>query len=90
MAIEVRVPTILRPYTGGAKIVEGSADSLAGLIADLEINYPGLSDRLLEEGELRRFINIYIDDEDVRFIGGLQAPLADGNSVTILPAVAGG
>ena len=90
MAIEVRVPTILRPYTGGAKIVEGSADSLAGLIADLEINYPGLSDRLLEEGELRRFINIYIDDEDVRFMGGLQAPLADGNSVTILPAVAGG
>jgi molybdopterin converting factor small subunit len=90
MAIEVRVPTILRPYTGGAKIVEGSADSLAGLIADLEINYPGLSDRLLEDGELRRFINIYIDDEDVRFIGGLQAPLADGNSVTILPAVAGG
>jgi molybdopterin converting factor small subunit len=90
MAIEVRIPTILRPYTGGAKIVEGSADSLAGLIADLEINYPGLSDRLLEDGALRRFINIYIDDEDVRFIGGLQAPLADGNSVTILPAVAGG
>jgi len=90
MAIEVRIPTILRPYTGGAKIVKGSADSLAGLIADLEINYPGLSDRLLEDGALRRFINIYIDDEDVRFIGGLQAPLADGNSVTILPAVAGG
>jgi sulfur-carrier protein len=90
MAIEVRIPTILRSYTGGAKSVEGSGDTLAGLITDLESRYPGLEDRLVDASGLRRFINVYVNDQDVRFLGGLDAPLKDGDSVTVLPAVAGG
>jgi len=90
MAVEVRIPTILRPYTGGEKAVHAEGDNLAGLIDDLETNHPGLRDRLIESGDLRRFVNVYINDEDVRFIGGLEAPLADGDQVVVLPAVAGG
>ena len=90
MSIEVRIPTILRPYTKDQKAVTADGSTLAALIADLDAQYVGLSERLLENGALRRFINIYINDEDVRFLGGLEAPLSDGDSVTILPAVAGG
>ncbi len=90
MAIEVRIPTILRTYTGGEKAVTAEGATLAALIDDLEVNHPGIKERLMEDGELRRFINIYINDEDVRFIGGLEAGLADGDSVVVLPAVAGG
>ena len=90
MAIEVRIPTILRTYTDGAKAVDGAGGSLSELIDDLEANHPGLKDRLIEHGDLRRFVNVYINDEDVRFIGGLEAPLSDGDQVTVLPAVAGG
>ena len=91
MAIEVRVPTILRSYTGGAKVVEGSGDTLTALIDDLDAKHNGLKGRLLTpEGGLHRFVNIYVNDEDVRFLGGLSAPVADGDSVTVLPAVAGG
>ena len=90
MAIEVRIPTILRTYTDGQKAVDASGDTLAGLIEDLETNHPGLRDRLIEGDDLRRFVNVYINDEDVRFIGGLEAPLADGDQVVVLPAVAGG
>ena len=90
MAIEVRIPTILRTYTDGAKAVEGKADTLDGLIADLDGRHPGLRDRLVEDGALRRFVNVYLNDEDVRFLGGLATPLSDGDVVTVLPAVAGG
>jgi sulfur-carrier protein len=90
MAIEVRIPTILRPYTDGAKLVEGSGATLGALIDDLDSRHLGLRERLVEEGSLRRFINVYLNDEDVRFLGGIDTPLADGDSVTILPAVAGG
>ena len=90
MAIEVRIPTILRTYTDGQKAVDASGDTLAGLIEDLETNHPGLRDRLIEGEDLRRFVNVYINDEDVRFLGGLEAPLADGDQVVVLPAVAGG
>ena len=90
MAIEVRIPTILRTYTDGQKAVDASGETLAGLIEDLETNHPGLKDRLIEGEDLRRFVNVYINDEDVRFIGGLEAPLADGDQVVVLPAVAGG
>ena len=89
-SIEVRIPTILRPFTKGEKTVSADATSLAELISALDKSYTGLGDRLLENGELRRFINIYINDEDVRFMGSLTAPLKAGDSVTILPAVAGG
>ena len=90
MAIEVRIPTILRTYTDGAKAVEASGDSLSALIDDLEGNHPGIKGRLIENGDLRRFVNVYVNDEDVRFIGGLEAPLSDGDQVVVLPAVAGG
>jgi len=90
MSIEVRIPTILRPYTDGAKVVEASGDTLDAVITDLESRHPGLRERLVDEAGLRRFVNIYIDDEDVRFLGGLEAVVADGGSITILPAVAGG
>jgi molybdopterin synthase sulfur carrier subunit len=90
MAIEVRIPTILRNYTGGAKSVEGAGDTLADLFTDLESRHGGLRERLVDGAGLRRFINVYLNDEDVRFIGGLDAPLKDGDTVTVLPAVAGG
>ncbi|MEV6365707.1 MoaD/ThiS family protein [Micromonospora sp. WP24] len=91
MAIEVRIPTILRSYTGGAKVVEGSGDNLGELLADLDSRHGGLKGRLVTEaGALHRFVNVYVNDEDVRFLGALDAKLNDGDSVTILPAVAGG
>jgi len=90
MAIEVRIPTILRTYTGGEKAVTADGASLSALIDDLEAGHPGIKDRLIDKGDLRRFVNVYINDEDVRFIGGLEATLKDGDQVVVLPAVAGG
>jgi sulfur-carrier protein len=90
MSVEVRIPTILRPYTGGEKNVTGEGADLRALIADLDARYPGISERLVDEQGLRRFVNVYLNDEDVRFLGGLDTAVADGDSVTILPAVAGG
>ncbi|MDX3238547.1 MoaD/ThiS family protein [Streptomyces sp. ME03-5709C] len=90
MAIEVRIPTILRTYTGGAKAVEGSGSTLDELLADLDTRHSGIRDRVVDAGELRRFVNVYLNDEDVRFLDGIATKLTDGDSVTILPAVAGG
>ncbi|MEX0428243.1 MoaD family protein [Nocardioides sp. DS6] len=90
MAIEVKIPTILRTYTGGEKAVSADGTSLSALIDDLEANHPGIKDRLIDNGDLRRFVNVYVNDEDVRFIGGLEAQLKDGDQVVVLPAVAGG
>jgi sulfur-carrier protein len=90
MAIEVRIPTILRSYTDGAKQVEGSGSTLDELLNDLDSKYRGLRDRLIDAGSLRRFVNVYLNDEDVRFLAGLQTTVKDGDTVTVLPAVAGG
>ena len=91
MAIEVRVPTVLRNYTGGEKSVDGKGDTLADLFADLDTRHSGLRARLVgDDGALNRFVNVYLNDEDVRFLGGVETPLSDGDVVTILPAVAGG
>jgi molybdopterin synthase sulfur carrier subunit len=91
MAVQVRVPTILRQYTGGEKVVQGSGDTLAALFTDLDGQHPGIKGRLVaDDGALHRFVNVYINDEDVRFLGALEAKIADGDNVTILPAVAGG
>ncbi|MGW3951385.1 MoaD/ThiS family protein [Streptomyces sp. NPDC004752] len=90
MAIEVRIPTILRQYTDGQKAVEGSGDTLAALFADLETRHAGIQARIVEDGKLRRFVNVYLNDEDVRFVDGIDSKLSDGDTVTILPAVAGG
>jgi molybdopterin converting factor small subunit len=80
----------LRTYTDGAKSVEASGATLGAVINDLEAQFPGIADRLVDAGSLRRFVNIYINDEDVRFLGGIDAEVADGDNVTVLPAVAGG
>src|SRR5262249_10393890 len=90
MAIEVRIPTILRTYTGGAKSVEGSGTTLDELLDDLETRHQGLRERLVDDAGLRRFVNVYLNDEDVRFLGGLKTPVADGDTVTVLPGGAGG
>jgi molybdopterin converting factor small subunit len=91
MSIDVRIPTILRSYTDGQKAVTGAGDTIADLLTDLDAKFPGLRGRLVtEEGALHRFINVYVNDEDVRFLGSLDAKVADGDTVTILPAVAGG
>jgi molybdopterin synthase sulfur carrier subunit len=91
MAIEVRIPTILRNYTDGAKAVSAEGATLDELITNLESRHPGIKDRLIDDaGGLRRFVNVYLNDEDVRFLGGLGTPVSDGDTVTVLPAVAGG
>ncbi len=90
MSVEVRVPTILRTLTGGEKVVTANGDTLAAVVADLDGSYPGMGARLLDDSGLRRFVNIYVNDEDVRFLAGLQTQIADQDSITILPAVAGG
>jgi MoaD family protein len=90
MAVEVRIPTILRTYTGGEKAVNGDGTTLAALIDDLEQRHAGIKGRLVEGSDLRRFVNVYVNDEDVRFTGGLDTAVSDGDQVVILPAVAGG
>ena len=90
MAVTVSVPTILRTHTGGEKSVEASGSTVAEVIEDLERQHSGIKNRLVKDGSLHRFINVYVNDEDVRFAGGLAAAVHDGDSVTILPAVAGG
>ncbi len=90
MSVTVSIPTILRTHTGGEKRVTAAGDTVAAVISDLEANYSGISDRLMDNGKLNRFVNIYVNDEDVRFSGGLDTAVSEGDSVTILPAVAGG
>jgi molybdopterin synthase sulfur carrier subunit len=90
MAIEVRIPTILRTYTGGAKAVEASGSTLDELLKNLDAAHTGIRERLVDGEKLRRFVNVYLNDEDVRFLGGLETPVKDGDTVTVLPAVAGG
>ena len=90
MAVEVKIPTILRTYTGGEKTVTGNGGTLGQVIDDLESRHSGLKDRLVEAEGLRRFVNVYINDEDVRFAGGLDATVCDNDVVVVLPAVAGG
>lgn len=90
MTVSVSIPTILRTHTGGEKRVNASGETLAAVITDLESNYSGIAERLVDSGKLHRFVNIYVNDEDVRFSGGLSTEINDGDTVTILPAVAGG
>jgi molybdopterin converting factor small subunit len=90
MSVSVSVPTILRPVTKGEKSVAADGATLSEVIADLEQRYSGLGARLVKDGALHRFVNIYVNDEDVRFTGGLDTVVSDGDQVTILPAVAGG
>jgi len=91
MAINVRIPQPLRGLTGDQSVVTTGGDSLQACIVDLEANYPGIRARVMDDvGQIRRFVNIYVNGEDVRFSEGLATPLKDGDEISIVPAVAGG
>ncbi len=91
MSSKVRIPTQLRPLSGGAAEVAVDGATVADVLAALEAAHPGFRDRLFDEGgELRRFVNVFVADEDVRFLSGLATPVATGQTVSIVPAVAGG
>lgn len=91
MAITVRIPQPLRNLTGEKTTVQAGGTDLASCIQDLDSNFPGIRDRLMDEtGQLRRFVNVYVNGDDVRFINGLGTGLKDGDEVSIVPAVAGG
>lgn len=87
----VRIPTQLRPLVGGHDEVDASGSTVAEVIADLGTRHPGFTDRLFDDGgQLRRFINVYVDDEDIRFLGGLDSEVTHDSHIAIIPAVAGG
>ena len=91
MSVLVRVPTILRSYTGDESQVTAEGENLAAVLEDLDANYPGIRARILDEdGKLRRFVNIYVAEEDVRFDQGLETKTPDGTQISVIPAVAGG
>ncbi|MBM7785197.1 MoaD/ThiS family protein [Tenggerimyces flavus] len=91
MSVKVRIPTILRTYTGGASEVTADGATLADVLESLEGAYPGIRARVLDDaGKLRRFVNVYVGEEDVRFTSGLSTPTPDGAQVSVIPAVAGG
>lgn len=91
MSASVRIPTILRTYTGGESEVTADGGTLAEVLDDLDANYAGIKARVLDDsGELRRFVNVYVGNDDVRFLDGLQTATADGAQISIIPAVAGG
>ena len=91
MALIVRIPTPLRAVTKGAAEVQAKGDTVADVVQDLERQYPGIRERLCDgAGELRRFINVYVNEEDIRFLDGAKTALKDGDQVSIVPAIAGG
>ena len=90
MAIEVRIPTILRSYTGGAKAVEGAGSTLDELLNNLDAAHGGLRERLVDGEKLRRFVNVYLNDEDIRYLDNMDTAVKDGDELSIIPAVAGG
>ena len=91
MSVTVRIPTQLRTLTGGAGEVEIEGASVGEVLKALDVAHPGFADRLFDEaGSLRRFVNVFLADEDVRFLDGLATPVTDGQTVSIVPAVAGG
>jgi len=91
VSVSVRIPTILRTYTGGESEVSAQGADLAAVLTDLEANHPGIRARILDDaGEIRRFVNVYVGNEDVRFLDGLATATPDGTQLSIIPAVAGG
>jgi len=91
MSVSVRVPTILRTYTAGESEVTAEGRSLLEVLDSLDSSYPGIKGRIVDEqGALRRFVNVYVGNDDVRFLDGLATPVSDGSQVSVIPAVAGG
>ena len=89
-SVSVRIPTILRSYTGGVAEVTAEAGTLREVIAGLDAAHPGIAARIVDDGKLRRFVNVYVGEEDVRFADGLDTPVPVGSQVSVIPAVAGG
>ena len=91
MSVSVRIPTILRSYTGGDSEVKATGGTLREVIADLDANYSGIAARIIDDqGKIRRFVNVYVGDEDVRFAEGLDTATPEGVQISVIPAVAGG
>jgi len=91
VSVSVRIPTILRTYTSGESEVTAEGDTLAAVLDDLDTNYNGIKGRILDEGgELRRFVNVYVGNDDVRFLDNLATATPDGTQISVIPAVAGG
>jgi sulfur-carrier protein len=91
VSVDVRLPTVLRPHAGGASTVTATGATIGEVLADLVANYPGMAGRVLtDDGTLHRFVNVYVDDDDVRYLEQLDTVVPDGVTVSILPAVAGG
>ena len=91
MAVRVRIPTPLRKFTGGQESVEVSGDSVAAVIDALEAGHPGLKERICEsDGSVRRFVNIYVNGDDIRFLDNLASAIKEGDEISIVPAIAGG
>jgi molybdopterin synthase sulfur carrier subunit len=91
MSVQVRVPTPLRRFTGGAEEVSANGATMAALVNDIELRYPGIKERICdEEGKVRRFVNIFVNGDDIRFLDNLDTALKDGDEVSIVPAIAGG
>jgi len=91
VAVSVRIPTILRTYTGGESEVSAEGDTLAAVLDNLDANYSGIKGRILDEaGALRRFVNVYVGNDDVRFLDDLATATPDGTQISVIPAVAGG
>ena len=91
MSVSVRIPTILRTYTSGESEVTAEGDTLSAVLDDLDANYRGIKGRILDEGgELRRFVNVYVGNDDVRFLDNLETATPEGTQISVIPAVAGG
>lgn len=91
MSVRVRIPTILRNCTGGQSEVQAEGETVADVLDDLERSYPGIRPKVLDaNGEIRRFVNVYVNEDDVRFLQGLHTPVHAGAALAIIPAVAGG
>lgn len=91
MSVKVRIPTPLRKLTNNEEIIEVSADTVGAAISELQSRYPGIQDRLLDEnGSIRRFVNVYVNEEDVRFLQNQETPIKSGDEISIIPAIAGG
>jgi molybdopterin synthase sulfur carrier subunit len=91
MSVQVRIPTPLRRFTGGAEAVSANGDTVAALVDDMEKNYPGIKERICDEkGKVRRFVNIFVNGDDIRFLNNVATQVRDGDEVSIVPAIAGG
>jgi len=90
MSVRVHIPTPLRQHTQGQAVVEATGTTVQAVLDDLGGKFPGISQRLFEKGQVRRFVNVYLNDEDIRYLDNLATPVKDGDELAIIPAVAGG